>query len=524
MNVLVRNGLSLISSQATTMLIGLVMLVVVPDYLGDVEFGRFAFSITFVGLFGFVGTFGTGMYLTKTTARDPALLGPYVYSTIVLKLLMAALLSIAALGLAAVLGYDRQMTLLIVAACLTMTITLVNETVVAGLFGLQRMGSPAAWGVVGLALSATCGIMAVLMEADVVVYAFAIVPALLIPLAANLYSLRPELRHAGGVNVSLWRVVLVGGAPFLVMGAIQIVYGSIDMVMLRPLAGDATVGWYALAYRWIALPVLLASTAMLAVFPALSVHSLEPDDRFKSYREPGVDVRRIHRISGRYRHRVGRRRHHPDDLRRAVPRNHPIDADSRRQHPRRRHRHGAGHGDDRQRPAEAVDGHRRRRGDPQPRHQPLRHPVHGRPLRQRGHRRRDGDGADRARDARRRHLLPARWRDGPGDHELHAAVRRGGVDDGVGRPGRRRLPPGRQDRHRCAHLCCGCGDRSRRDPRRVRVVPGTPQRPVGPAARYILVARLADSILNHRGVTCPYPARSHLVACRPSSVPATART
>jgi O-antigen/teichoic acid export membrane protein len=279
-NVILRNGLSLVSSQATVMLIALVLLVVVPDYLGDVDFGRFAFSLVFVGLFGIVGTFGTGMFLTRATARDPALIGPYISSTIVLKLLMAAVLSTAALALAAVLGYDREMMLLIAAACVSMTITLVNETAIAGLYGLQRMGRPAVWGVVGQLAAAILGITAVLMNAGVVVYAFVIAPAFLIPLTANVNSLWPELRHAGGVDVRIWRVVLVGGFPFLVMTGIQIVYGSIDMVMLRPLAGDATVGWYALAYRWISLPVLLASTCMLAVFPALSVRSLEQDDQF----------------------------------------------------------------------------------------------------------------------------------------------------------------------------------------------------------------------------------------------------
>ena len=280
MNVVVRNGLSLISSQATTMLIALLMLVIVPDYLGEVDFGRFAYSLTFVGLFGFVGTFGTTMYLTKVTARDPSLIGPYIYSTIVLKLLLAVALSAAALGLATVLGYERQTMLLIVAACVAMTITLVNETVVAGLHGQQRMGKPAAWGVAGQAAAATFGVIAVLMNAGVVVYAFVIVPAALIPLIANLSSVRSDLRQAGRLDVGVWRVVLAGGLPFLVMGAIQIVYGSIDMVMLRPMTNNATVGWYALAYRWITLPVIFASTAMLAIFPALSVHSLEDRDRF----------------------------------------------------------------------------------------------------------------------------------------------------------------------------------------------------------------------------------------------------
>ena len=120
---------------------------------------------------------------------------------------MGAVLSIAALGLAAALGYDREMMLLVTAACVSMTITLVNETAIAGLYGLQRMGRPAVWGVVGQLVAAVLGITAVVMNAGVVVYAFVIAPAFLIPLIANVSSLWPELRRGW------W-----GGRPYLARG------------------------------------------------------------------------------------------------------------------------------------------------------------------------------------------------------------------------------------------------------------------------------------------------------------------
>ena len=54
--------------------------------------------------------------------------------------------------------------------------------------------------------------------------------------------------------------------------------------MLRPLTGSATVGWYALALKWIALPVLIAGTVLTALFPALSASVFSDRDRFSPWR------------------------------------------------------------------------------------------------------------------------------------------------------------------------------------------------------------------------------------------------
>ena len=354
------------------------------------------------------------------------------------------------------------------------------------------------------------------MNAGVVVYAFVIVPGALIPLTANVSSLWPELRRAGGVDVRIWRVVLAGGFPFLVMTAIQIVYGSIDMVMLRPLAGDATVGWYALAYRWISLPVLLASTCMLAVFPALSVRSLEQDDQFSRLANralmfvafigfpaaTGIALVADDIISmtyhGQFRETI--------PLMQILALSIPIvvidmvlgmvmfASDRQKQW--------------------MILGAVTMFINPAINIFAIPYTVD-----------RYGNGAIGAAIATvvtelvvlggAIYLVP-RWRDGSDHRELRVAVPRGGGDHGVDRPGPRRHSLGRQDRRRCAQLCCGDVALPRRDASRVRVVPGAAQRPLGPTTReFAFVPGLPDSDLNPRGVICPSRTRPRAIACRP---------
>lgn len=281
MSVVARNMISLLASQVAAWVVSALMLWAVPNYLGAVNLGHFEFVITYTGFFALVGLLGTNSYVVKSTARDHSRVGALVLNGLALKLAMSAFLSVLAFGLGVVLGFDRQAFLLLGAACLGMTLKLVNDVLVAGLNGMERMARPAMWGVVAQYVGAAVGLVMIVLDRGLVAYAYALVPAGAIPIVANFIGLRPELRRSESkIDLRLWKTIAIGGLPFLAWGAILFVYGSIDVVMLRPFAGSATVGWYALALKWVALPVLIAGTVLTALFPALASSVVTDRDRF----------------------------------------------------------------------------------------------------------------------------------------------------------------------------------------------------------------------------------------------------
>ncbi len=281
MSVIARNMISLLASQVAAWVISAFMLWAAPNYLGDVNLGHYEFIFTYTAFFMLVGLLGTNSYVVKTTARDHGRVGPLVLNGVLLKLAMSAGLSTAAFGLGAILGFDREEFLLLGAACLVMTLRLINDVLVAGLNGMERMARPAMWGVVAQYVGAVLGLIMIVLDQGLVAYAYALVPAGAIPIVANLLGLRPQLRSKEtAVDLRLWKTIIIGGLPFLAWGAILFVYGSVDVIMLRPLAGSATVGWYALALKWIGLPVLIAGTVLTALFPALSASVVHDRERF----------------------------------------------------------------------------------------------------------------------------------------------------------------------------------------------------------------------------------------------------
>jgi O-antigen/teichoic acid export membrane protein len=79
-----------------------------------------------------------------------------------------------------------------------------------------------------------------------------------------------RVRLTPSISLRAWRPLLVAGLPFFVWQAALLIYGQIDTVLLSFLTGDAVVGWYAVAYRIVMIPVFIPTIVVTVIFPALS--------------------------------------------------------------------------------------------------------------------------------------------------------------------------------------------------------------------------------------------------------------
>jgi O-antigen/teichoic acid export membrane protein len=154
------------------------------------------------------------------------------------------------------------------------------DILAAALQGTERIGKLALWSAVQQYISGAIAIGLLLDHKGVVVYALVVSSGSIIPIVANGYHLWPEIRGRMSIDLRLWRVIAVGGLPFLLWSAILLVYGSIDILMLQEMAGSKTVGWYTLAYSFVGIPTLLPSVLMTVIFPSLSTKALASSSEF----------------------------------------------------------------------------------------------------------------------------------------------------------------------------------------------------------------------------------------------------
>jgi O-antigen/teichoic acid export membrane protein len=269
------NLLWLTASQIATWTGALLLLVVVPRHIGVHDYGVYQFAVAFVGYFTLIGMLGSNTFLVKSIARDHSLVGPYVFNSILLKLVLCGLLSAFAIGLGVLLHFDSLTIVLIEVACLLMLTIVLNDALGAALQGLEELRNFALWRV--LQMAAACAAVLFLLHQDQGVVAYALVTPIvsLIPLVANTINLWPRIKRSLHLDLAVWNTLIRGGAPFLIWSAILLVYGTIDIPLLKAFAGPAAVGWYALAYAWISMPASFSSVVVQATMPSLSAKGVD---------------------------------------------------------------------------------------------------------------------------------------------------------------------------------------------------------------------------------------------------------
>ena len=93
-----KNLSALMVAQIATAAISVVVLVLAPRRLGDVQFGELTVALTFLMFFDLVALLGTNIFLVKSIARDPSRVGPYVFNTLVMKVCLGGVLAVLAIA------------------------------------------------------------------------------------------------------------------------------------------------------------------------------------------------------------------------------------------------------------------------------------------------------------------------------------------------------------------------------------------------------------------------------------------
>lgn len=275
-----QNLLYLLVSQVATWAVTLVVIVVAPRYLGPAALGQLGFAMAYLQFFVLAASLGTGMFLTRTVARDPSIIGPYVFNAVVMKLFLGTALSVLALVIARAIGSHGDTFVLVLIGCLSLLFTVWSEVFVGTLAGLERMGRMAMWATVQVYVASIGGVLLLVAGHGVIAYALWICLAAIIPLTAGARLVWPWTRTFRHVDPGVWRTIVRGGVPLMMLSALTVLYGTIDIPILSALTDDTTVGWYTLAYRLVGIPVFISSATMAAFFPSFSAHGVGASDEF----------------------------------------------------------------------------------------------------------------------------------------------------------------------------------------------------------------------------------------------------
>ena len=264
-----RNTGALIAARGVTMLLSLATTAHLTRALGQEGFGVLGFGLALLSYFGLVARPGLDTLAIRTLARAPDRIRETASD--VTSLQVALSLLAAVLYGAAVFAFPntpRVRAALLVVGLPLLVYPFSLEWVYQG---IERMGVLALRNVIAGVVQLG-GALVLVRSTDDVVPAAAVQGIAAAVAAAALYvTYRSEFGPLRlRVNPNAWRALLQESLPIAASVFMVMVYYNLDKLMLGVLEGNAAVGLYDAAYRWVTFGLVPAAILYQAFFPALS--------------------------------------------------------------------------------------------------------------------------------------------------------------------------------------------------------------------------------------------------------------
>jgi len=270
-------------SEALIRSLAFLFVIVTARYLGDLDYGHYSLAYFLAGLLTIFLDLGLNTVLIRDVSRNPSLLVRYAGNILSIKLLFFLLLLFLAPGLLYVLGYSRDLILMVLLSMIYMLgvhlldffVALTNsrekmeyELLIKGVYKPLVVALPIfflwlGFGLWGLfwSLIAAYGISCLLSGG--------IIWKKITPL--NL--LREKV---------LWKQLLRSAWPIGLSSLFMTVYARIDMVMLSLFGTSAAeIGWYSVPVKVIEMFSLFPMLIMAGLFPIFSVLTAEDREALK---------------------------------------------------------------------------------------------------------------------------------------------------------------------------------------------------------------------------------------------------
>jgi O-antigen/teichoic acid export membrane protein len=242
--------------------------------------GRYATAINIYLWFDTLANFGLDMVLMREVARDRSEARRLFANTTVLRLLLfVAVAPILGSFLAGWQALGEPLAAETVWAVVLLYVGLLPGSMAYGLAalfrGCERHEYPAAIQTVTTILKVTLGVLAlvgglrIVGLAGVSILTNAATLALLVLLARRLiWAELPRTRAR--IEWRMQRVMLAESWPLMASLLLQQLFTGVNVLLLQQLQGDAVVGWYDAARKWVDALVIIPSFFTFAVFPVMS--------------------------------------------------------------------------------------------------------------------------------------------------------------------------------------------------------------------------------------------------------------
>jgi O-antigen/teichoic acid export membrane protein len=245
--------------------------------------GRYTFAVAFIGYFDILVRFGLGTLLTREVAKDRGQGNKYLSVVTILRGLLW-LTSLPLMTLA-ILFYvwAGDMTPDIVAAIALFAVGLFFSNLADGFSGVfyayEKMEYPAAISTVTALTRVSLGVLTLLLGWGIVGLAGVSIVANMVSAAIlGILMVRHCFRPHAEWDAQAGKWMMSTSFPLMINSLLATVFFRIDVLLLKPMKGDAVVGYYGAAYKYIDGLNIIPAYFTQAIFPLMSRYAASARD------------------------------------------------------------------------------------------------------------------------------------------------------------------------------------------------------------------------------------------------------
>lgn len=276
LSIVVDNIVALLLRQVLTWtLTAILMVFFLPRYLGDEGLGKIVFAIALTTMLLVLTNMGTATFTVKQLALDRSRVSELLWNAYGIRLLSGLLIAATLISVVHFLALEPDAKAVLYIASATMIVMGLDKAQVAAIQGLENMRWIAAAEVANKAAVMVLGIAVLVAGHGVVTYALVLLIGASVSFLVNGSYLGLHYLRWPKFSFSTATLLLVGGLPFFVTGALGQIYLWADIVVVRIMTRDEVVGWLGAAtqlYTTMNVVPLVIVTAMLPALTRFHAH------------------------------------------------------------------------------------------------------------------------------------------------------------------------------------------------------------------------------------------------------------
>jgi O-antigen/teichoic acid export membrane protein/glycosyltransferase involved in cell wall biosynthesis len=264
-----RNTGVMLVQHLITMASSLALMLLLPRYLGPIQYGWMFLAGAITGIFNVFVDYGANFLVSKKVARDPDSTDQVLVDSVALRLILAVVSLVAIAVFMAVAKYPLMVTVVVLIYSTTLLWRGGIMTLYACFQGHEQMRYTSVAAVAERLFTALAIVTAIALEADVVAIVIVATIGNLIQFGVLALFLRKIVRRLPRVNWTNAFAQIREAIPYFLFMVFSTVYYRIDSLMLSKMVPEEVVGWYGASYRLfesLNFPYILA----VSVYPVLS--------------------------------------------------------------------------------------------------------------------------------------------------------------------------------------------------------------------------------------------------------------